>query len=173
MKRCWMTSIAALAFFDACASTSSPPAQLPPPPTPAVLRAPAETPATSPVVAIPPPAAPASATQEVLVSIADPIADAKKSVSAKIGDTIAVILPEYPGTTWKVTAVDKTLGYPREEMIPSYLGPNTPGRKFVWETGLPTPLDLKGNHVVTFTDLPLAGDGKEKPSKVVLTIDLR
>lgn len=165
---------AALAILGGCANGSTPPAQPAPPPTPMVIAAPAETPASPPLVSIPPPpdAAAPSATKETLVSIEDPLSDAKRSVSAKIGDTVAVILPEYPGMTWKVTAVDKTLGHPKEELVPGFLGPGTPGRKFVWPTGLPTPLDLKGDHVVTFTGIPLAGDAGKKPMKVVLTIHL-
>ncbi len=173
MRRPMMMTLAALGLAAGCANGSTPPAQPAPPPTPMVIAAPAETPASPPVVSIPPPpdAGPPSAAKETLVEIQDPVTDAKKSVRAKVGDTIAVILPEYPGMTWKVTSVDKTLGHPKEELVPRFLGPGTPGRKFVWATGLPTPLDVKGSHVVAFTGIPLAGDGS-KPMKVVLTLHL-
>jgi len=172
MKRRRMMSFAALAVLVACGGSSSPPAQPAPPPTPAVISAPGETPATPPVAAIPSPPAPPTAGHEVAISISDPMSEGKKTITAKVGDTVSVTLPEYPGTMWKVTTVDRTLGYPKEETVPSYLGPNTPGRKFVWATGSTNALDVKGPHVVTITGIPLAGEANEKPTKFVLSLRL-
>ncbi|MEO6418193.1 MAG: hypothetical protein ABIP39_02220, partial [Polyangiaceae bacterium] len=168
MKRLMMP-LAAVALVCGCEGSSGPPAQMAPPPTPTVIAVPAETQiasSSSPAAVTP------TAGQEIAISIADPTGEGKKSITAKVGDTISVTLPEYPGTMWKVTTVDRTLGYPKEETVPSYLGPNTPGRKFVWATGSINPLDVKGSHVVTITGIPLAGDANEKPMKFVLSLRL-
>lgn len=158
----------AFALLAACDKAS------PPSPVVAAPMASAVMPAVTPPAASAAPAAPATiAGHDVLVEIGDPEGDAKKSVNAKVGDIVTVVLPDYPGTTWQVTAVDKSLGYPTEDTVPSFLGPSTPGHKFIWSTGSLTPLHLKGDHVITLTNIPLAGDAKGPKTKVVLTLHLQ
>ena len=106
----------ALASASAPASAPAPP---PAPPTPSAPSASAE----------PPPSAP---TKDAVVSVFDPVKEPARTVKALAGGTVALYLPEWAGTSWKVTQSDKALGKPKEETIPGFAGPTTPAHAFTW-----------------------------------------
>jgi hypothetical protein len=54
-------------------------------------------------------------------------------VKALAGGTVALYLPEWSGTAWKITQPDKALGKPKEETIPGFAGPSTPAHAFTWQ----------------------------------------
>ncbi len=123
----------------ASASAAPPPAPSPPPPVPSAS----------------PPAAPASSTassaptKDAVLSIFDPAKEPARLVKVLAGGSVALYLPEWAGTSWKVTQPDKALGKPKEENIPGFAGPSTPAHAFTWRIGDA----LKGQvHKVTLTN---------------------
>ncbi len=97
------------------------------PPSPAISAAPAA--AAS--------AAPASTgtapTKDAVVSVFDPAKEPARTVKALAGGSVALYLPEWAGTSWKIGQPDKALGKPKEETIPGFAGPSTPAHAFTWQ----------------------------------------
>jgi hypothetical protein len=110
------------------------------------------------------PAAPPSATapgptssvptKDTVVSVFDPTKEPARTVKALAGGTVALYLPEWAGTSWKVALPDKALGKPKEETIPGFAGPSTPAHAFTWQIKDA----LKGQtHKVPLTNTAKAG----------------
>jgi predicted secreted protein len=79
-------------------------------------------------------------------------ADNGKTVQVVSGRSFTIALADNGASTgyaWKVTAVDRSLGYPKESTIPGDVSrPGSPGtKKFTWKTK--SPLDLLGQHKIT------------------------
>ena len=110
------------------APAASPTAPASAPPPPASSPPPAPTPSAS---AAAPPAS--AATKDAVVSVFDPVKEPARTVKALGGGTVALYLPEWAGTSWKITQPDKALGKPKEETIPGFAGPSTPAHAFTWE----------------------------------------
>jgi hypothetical protein len=100
------------------------------------------------------------------VSIMDPENNPTASVTARVGESVAVTLPAYMGfNRWTYTSVDGALGHAREDVVPRWLGPGTPGKKFTFSmSGVAV-----GDHVVRFRGDPVSGNDSP-PSKAVLTV---
>jgi len=130
---------------DAPTETSAPSA----PSAPASASAPA-----APLPAAPAPSAsgasaPSAATKDTVVSVFDPAKEPARTVKALAGGTVALYLPEWVGTSWKIAQPDKALGKPKEETIPGFAGPSTPAHAFTWTIND----SLKGQvHKVTVTN---------------------
>jgi hypothetical protein len=144
-----LAAVSALASL-ALAACDKPdaPADKPAPSAPAA----ASTPPAPPPSAPPPPpiasaTAPAAPTKDAVVSVPDPAKEHERTVNALAGGTVALYLPEWAGTTWKITQSDKALGKPKEETIPGFSGP-TPAHAFTWQINDA----LKGVHKVPFTN---------------------
>jgi predicted secreted protein len=77
--------------------------------------------------------------------------DSGKTVQVTLGRSFTIALSENASTgySWKVSSVDRSLGYPKETMIPGDVSrPGNPGtKKFTWTTK--SPLDLVGKHDIT------------------------
>jgi hypothetical protein len=71
--------------------------------------------------------------KDVVLTVKDPKAQPDMSIKAAPGGSVTVFLPDYAGTVWSVTTVDKTLGKPKEEVIPGF-APGTSGHQFKWTT---------------------------------------
>jgi hypothetical protein len=132
--------------------------------------APAATPAPS--ASAPAPAASASAdpstpTKDAVASVFDPVKEPARTVKVLAGGSVALYLPEWAGTSWKVAQPDKSLGKPKEETIPGFAGPSTPAHAFTW----PIKDSLKGQmHKVLLTN-----SAKDKPGgdkSFTLSIDV-
>lgn len=114
-------------------STSSAPASAAPPAAASASVAPSSTAAAS--------AAPSSSgssmitgdAKDVVLTVKDPKAQPDMTLNAAPGGSVTVFLPDFPGTVWSVTTVDKTLGKPKEEVIPGF-APGTSGHQFKWTT---------------------------------------
>jgi hypothetical protein len=91
--------------------------------------APPAAPSVSAAVVNPPPAAP---TKETTVPVFDPTKEPTRTVSALAGGKLALYLPEWAGTAWKLTQPNGPLGKPKEETIPGFAGP-TPAHAFTWQ----------------------------------------
>jgi hypothetical protein len=139
-----------------------PAADKPAPSAPASVSAPTSAPSASAVpiatATASASAAPASAapTKDAVASVFDPVKEPARTVKALAGGTVALYLPEWAGTSWKITQPDKALGRAKEETIPGFAGPSTPAHAFTWQVGAP----LKGQvHKITLTNT-----GKGSPS---------
>jgi hypothetical protein len=110
---------------SAVASASAPP----PAPVPAPVAS-ASTPAPASAA---PAASGAAPTKDAVVSVFDPAKEPARTVKALAGGTVALYLPEWAGTSWKVAQPDKALGKPKEETIPGFAGPGTPAHAFTWQ----------------------------------------
>ncbi len=141
------------------ASASAPPAA-PPPSTASAL--PAATASATPPIA-PSAAAP---TKDAVVSVFDPVKEPARTVKSIAGGSVALYLPEWAGSTWKIPQPDKALGKPKEETIPGFAGPTTPAHAFTWQVKDA----LKGQvHKVTVTN---SAKGRATDTTFTLTIDL-
>jgi len=78
-------------------------------------------------------------------------ADADKTITVKKGQSVILTLPSNAttGYSWKVTATDRTFGYPTEKYVrPSSSAVGAGGsQKFTWKTS--SPLPMLGKHKVT------------------------
>ena len=116
----------------------------------------AASPTPTPPPSSDPPAPSASAaagssapTKDAVVSVFDPANEPARTVKALAGGTVALYVPEWAGTTWKIPQPDKALGKPKEETIPGFAGPSTPAHAFTWQIKDA----LKGQvHKVTLTN---------------------
>jgi hypothetical protein len=72
-------------------------------------------------------------TKDVVASVFDPAKEPERTVKALAGGSVALYLPEWAGTTWKIAQPDKALGKPKEETIPGFAGPSTPAHAFTWQ----------------------------------------
>lgn len=74
--------------------------------------------------------------------------DNGKTVTVALGRSFTIALPENASTgyTWRVKAVDRSLGYPKERTLPGDASrPGSSGvKKFTWSTK--SPLSLAGQH---------------------------
>lgn len=119
--------------------------------TAAASAAPSATP-VAPVPSVPPVAAPepaasaapsaapggeAAPSKDAMVMVKDPEKEKTKTVKAIVGGTVTLYLPDFPGTVWSYDGGDKTLGKPKEEIVPGFLGPTTPAHQFTWKTSGP------------------------------------
>ncbi len=73
---------------------------------------------------------------DVMVTVKDPTKEPERSVKVALNGKVTVFLPQYPGTNWTVEG-DKSLGKPKEEVIPGFAGPTTPAHQFSWTTKSP------------------------------------
>jgi hypothetical protein len=119
-------------------AASAPPSAAPsaPPPPP-----PAETAAPTPSATASAAAASAGPVKEVVAAVFDPATERHRTVKVLAGGTVALYLPEWAGTVWKVTEQEGALGKPKEETIPGFAGPTTPAHAFTWQIKAP----LKGS----------------------------
>jgi hypothetical protein len=105
---------------SAAVSVPAPPVPAPPPPSaPAVIAT------TAPAGGAP--------QKDAVVSVFDPAKESARTVKALAGGSVALYLPEWAGTTWKIGQPDKALGKPKEETIPGFAGPSTPAHAFTWQ----------------------------------------
>lgn len=124
-----------------------------------------------------PSAAPSSSTsmitgdaKDVVLTVKDPKAEHEKTIKAAPGGSVTVFLPDYPGTVWSVEGNDKTLGKPKEEVIPGF-APGTNGHQFKWST-TGSLFKAGQKHKVQFVNKK-AGDKAAKPSETfTLTIEI-
>lgn len=98
-------------------------------------------------------------------------ADDGKTVTVKTGQQVVLTLPSNPttGYSWKVTATDRTFGYPKEKFIgPASSAIGAGGsQRFTWKTSGPLP--MQGAHTVTLSYA--RGDGP--PAKTfTFTVDI-
>jgi hypothetical protein len=63
----------------------------------------------------------------------DPATERHRTVKVLAGGTVALYLPEWAGTAWKVAQQDGAMGKPKEETIPGFAGPTTPAYAFTWQ----------------------------------------
>lgn len=111
-----------------------------------------------------------TSTKDPAVSVLDPKSDPQKSVKAQIGGTVTLYLPQWAGTSWKVTQFPKPLGKAKEEVIPGFAGPSTPAAGFVWKLNDPS---LKaGQSFKVNLENKSSADKAAAPQKFTLTIDL-
>ena len=75
----------------------------------------------------------AAPTKDAVVSVFDPAKEPARAVKVLAGGTVALYLPEWAGTSWKIGQPDKVLGKPKEETIPGFAGPSTPAHAFTWQ----------------------------------------
>ena len=108
--------------------------------------------------------------KDVVLMMKDPKKESEKAIKAAAGGSVTVFLPDYPGTVWSVESNDRTLGKPKEEVIPGF-APGTNGHQFKWTTN--GPLFKAGQkHKVQFVNKK-AGDKTAKPSETfTLTIEI-
>jgi hypothetical protein len=71
-------------------------------------------------------------TKDTVVPVFDPTKEPKRTVNALAGGTLALYLPEWAGTAWKLTQPNNSLGKAKEETIPGFAGP-TPAHAFTWQ----------------------------------------
>jgi hypothetical protein len=96
----------------------------------------------------------------------DPVKEPARTVKSIAGGSVALYLPEWAGSTWKIPQPDKALGKPKEETIPGFAGPTTPAHAFTWQVKDA----LKGQvHKVTVTN---SAKGRATDTTFTLTIDL-
>lgn len=122
-------------------------------PTPSASAAPAPAPVaastTTPAAAVSSAKAPAAPpTKDVVVTIKDAATEPQKTVKAIPGGTLTLFLPDSGGTTWSVETADKTLGKPKEEVMPGF-GPGTNAHQFQWPLKSP-PLKAGDTRKFTF-----------------------
>jgi hypothetical protein len=147
----------------------------PAPSASATTSAPAPAPTPAPSASAPAPVAsaasaaadPSTPTKDAVASVFDPVKEPARTVKALAGGSVALYLPEWAGTSWKVAQPDKALGKPKEETIPGFAGPSTPAHSFTWQIKD----SLKGQmHKVLLTN-----SAKEKPGgdkSFTLSIDV-
>ncbi len=108
--------------------------------------------------------------KDVVLTVKDPKAQPDKVIKAAPGGSVTVFLPDFPGTVWSVTTVDKTLGKAKEEVIPGF-APGTSGHQFKWTTSGPL-IKSGGKHRVELGNKKV-GDKNGKPTETfVLTIEI-
>jgi hypothetical protein len=115
---------------DKPAASAAPSAPVPTPPPPPAETAPAASaaaPATGPI-------------KDVVAAVFDPATEHHRTVKVLAGGSVALYLPEWAGTSWKVAQQDGAMGKPKEETIPGFAGPSTPAHAFTWQIKAP----LKG-----------------------------
>jgi hypothetical protein len=92
--------------------------------------------------------------KDAVVAERDPAKEPSKNVKVLAGGSVALYLPEWAGTSWKIAQPDKALGKVKEETIPGFAGPTTPAHAFTWQIGAA----LKGqSHTVSLTSSAKAG----------------
>jgi hypothetical protein len=107
--------------------------------------------------------------KDVVLTMKDPKKEPEKTIKAAIGGSVTVFLPDYPGTVWSLESSDRTIGKPKEEVIPGF-APGTNGHQFKWTTSGPL-LKAGEKHVVKFGNKK-AGDKTAKPTETfTLTIE--
>jgi hypothetical protein len=95
------------------------------------------------------------------VTVKDPAAEPEKTVKALPGGSVALYLPQWPGTKWSVVTADKAFGKAKEEVLPGFLGP-TPAAQFTWPT---TSAELKAGQkkTIQLVNKKAKPDGPPKP----------
>jgi hypothetical protein len=134
---------------DKPAASAAPSAPAPAPPPP-----PAET-ATAPAPAASAPA-PSGPTKDVVAAVFDPATEHQRTVKVLAGGSVALYVPEWAGTSWKVAQQDGALGKPKEETIPGFAGPTTPAHAFTWQ--------IKGGLKGETKKVSLTNSAKGQPS---------
>jgi hypothetical protein len=149
---------------DRPASSSAPAAAPPVAPTTAPSAAPTPSVSATPAAS----AASSAPVKDAVASVFDPVKEPARTVKALAGGTVALYVPEWSGTSWKVTQPDAALGKPKEETIPGFAGPSTPAHAFTWQIKDA----LKGQtHKVTLTNTA-KGAGAGPAKSFTLTIDV-
>jgi len=90
------------------------------------------------------------------------IIDLEESPSAKVrvGDTLEVTVPLWPGSDWKVVGDQPT----DTTLVPGYLSPTVDGLKYTWKIAAPT-----GKRTIKFVKTD-EQDPKAPPETVTLTV---
>jgi len=101
--------------------------------------------------------------------------DDGKTVQVVSGRSFTIALPDNGASTgyqWKVTAVDRSLGYPKESSIPGDASkPGSPGvKKFTWKTK--SPLNLVGSHTITIAKIRPWQETAPPAATFTLTVDI-
>jgi hypothetical protein len=157
-----------LLFGVACTAGCDKAKDTPPAPAPtasATVAAVAST--TPPPSSAPTPSATASsagseaAKKDAAVTVKDPASEPQKTVKAIVGGSVALYLPQWPGTKWSTMSNDKALGKPKEEVLPGFLG-STPAIMFTWPT---TSAELKAGQkkTIQLVNKKAKPDGPPKP----------
>jgi hypothetical protein len=108
--------------------------------------------------------------KDVVLTMKDPAKEPEHTIKVPAGGSLTVFLPDHPGTVWSIDTSDRTLGKPKEEVIPGF-APGTNGHQFKWP--LNTPVIKAGvKHKVVFANKK-AGDKTAKPNATfTLTVDV-
>lgn len=101
--------------------------------------------------------------------------DNGKTVTVALGRSFTIALPENASTgyTWRVKAVDRSLGYPKERTLPGDASrPGSSGvKKFTWSTK--SPLSLAGQHHIVL-ELQRPWAETTPPAKTFeITVDIK
>ncbi len=99
--------------------------------------------------------------KDVVLTVNDPTKEPEMSITAQVGGSVTLFLPDYPGTVWSVEGNDRTLGKAKEEVIPGF-APGTNGHQFKWMMNGPL-FKVGQKHKVQFVNKK-AGDKAAKPS---------
>ena len=133
-----------------------------------VAPAPAPPPSSPPTPAAPAASASSAPVKDAVAAVFDPAKEPARTVKALAGGTVALYVPEWAGTTWKVAQPDAALGKPKEETIPGFAGPSTPAHAFTWQIKDA----LKGQtHKVSLTNTA-KGQAPGAATSFTLTIDV-
>jgi predicted secreted protein len=100
--------------------------------------------------------------------------DNGKTVSVVSGRSFTIALPQNASTgyVWKVTSVDRSLGYPKESTVPG--NPARPGdagmKKFTWKTK--SPFSLVGKHSIKIEQIRPSDTPPVPAATFSLTVDI-
>ncbi|HVH41581.1 MAG TPA: hypothetical protein VM925_04535 [Labilithrix sp.] len=108
--------------------------------------------------------------KDVVLTVKDPTKEPEKSIKAQTGGSVTVFLPDYPGTVWSADTYDKTIGKPKEEVIPGF-APGTNGHQFKWTTASPL-LKAGQKHKVQFVNKKAADKAAKPSGTFALTIEI-
>lgn len=86
--------------------------------------------------------------KDVVLTVREPDKEPEKTVKVTAGGTVTVFLPDAAGEVWTYEGGDKTLGKPKEQVIPGF-APGVSGHEFKWV--LPAAMFKSGaKHKATF-----------------------
>lgn len=101
--------------------------------------------------------------------------DNGKTVQVVAGRSFTIALADNGASTgyqWKVTAVDRSIGYPKESSIPGDASkPGSPGvKKFTWSTK--SPLNLVGQHQITISKIRPWSETTPPAATFTITVEI-
>lgn len=104
--------------------------------------------------------------KDVVLTVRAPDKEPEKTVKVTSGGTITLFLPDAAGEVWTYEGGDKTLGKPKEQVIPGF-APGVSGHEFKWT--LAAPMFKSGaKHKATF----VAKKGAKRGATFALTLDV-